>query len=594
MEFNVFGRKINISDEDMQWVRDQDAYMNPWNAEFYLECFFDADDDKEKILEIIKAYTDEELSKVTVEAAKKYITREAEQRGTLFVRNDLLKEWLYRVYDSENFTDRDQTATCDVLKSERTVPFMEFAARPEDIELLFKHYYISFAEETPFDDWMFLEHMPKDPDRCLKSEYIVRSAVRPDEKSYQFWEKENDPGTEPLEHILRFDVMRSKFCRSDRLWIGGTKEKIVIYFYGRDSHGYDKILNLEPRDENDDWDPSVLWSIREEMPRYRYHRENDLFIWESKERRVIFSQPDMLLEECICFFADRDDIGSFNFDILSEAGWISDGKRVEEKNFKLGFSNDRIFDFRDILNRMLYMPASIAGTNTGRSGLFHWTESTRILDAFNYSGNDVFTVTKMEKADGTAARFDIMITDYEDDFNYCSDSIERNCWEDQGFGDSFGLFGLCTADVLQLLKCLDEFIRYAWEKTICEYRQYVMKVDRNSGSLTEWAARPDRLKPDELEWWEIIFRPYHYVYYDEDSNYSVYYDDYAFEIQANVTERMKEAGFMTVKEQANIFHTKNIPNLCFDELKEMLEKITADPWVRENICFIGIKIEPYW
>lgn len=606
MTFEVFGREISVSDEDMQWVRDQDAYMDRYNLEFYLEWFFDAladdDYDHEKILGIIKAYSDEELSEIAVKAARKYITGSVDRRGTLFVRNDLLAAELFRIYDADNFMEKDWSADWDVPDSKRTVPFAEFAATSENIELLLKHYYFSSTESIPFDDWMFWERGPENPDRCWRSEYIVRSAMSPDEQSYRFWEKENEPGAEPLEIILHFDVMRSEFCRRERLWIGGTREVVVIYFYGRDSHGYDIILNLKQRDENDDWDPSVLWQKPEEMPRYHFHREEDLFIWESAERRVIFSEPDIRLDDFIYFIAERDDIHGFAFDMLSENSFVSEGKRMEEKYFNLiGGRNNRIFDLRDFLNRMLYMPARIAGTRT-MSGLYQWVESTRSLDAFEHSGKDVYTVTKMEKEAGTA-RFDIIITEYEDDDNFCGDEEWGSCWNDQGCGDSFGLFGLCGSDVRELLKCLDEFIQYALEKAVLKYRQYVLMVPhRSKEPLVEWDCRLGNRKPEPGEWWEVVFRPHHWGRErDRDGNYETcHYEDRYFDNHTNVwvddmekyvAGRMKEAGFE--EEQANIFNTKNMPGISFDELKVVLESITDDLWVRENICFIGILIKPF-
>ncbi len=602
MTFEVFGREISVSDEDMQWVRDQDAYMNSGWAEDYIKCFLGVEDDKEKIQEVIQKYSDEELSEIAVKAARKYVTERKDQRGTLFVRNDLLADWLMFVYNFDDFVVQERLFSWNMARVRGTVPFAEFAAKPEDIELLLKHYYFSSTESIPFDDWMFLERAPEHPDRCWRSEYLVRSTTHTDEETYQYWKKENEPGAEPLEHILRFDVMRSEFCRTNRLWIGGIKEKVVVYFYGRDSHGYDMILYLKPRNENDDWDPSVLWQKPEEMPRYHFHREEDLFIWESAERRVIFSEPDIRLDDFIYFIAEKDDIYGFAFDMLSENSFVSEGKRMEEKYFNfIGGCNNRIFDLRDFLNRMLYMPARIAGTRT-MSGLYQWVESTRSLDAFEHSGKDVYTVIKMEKEDGNA-RFDIIITEYEGDDNFCGDEEWGSCWNDQGCGDSFGLFGLCRSDVRELLKCLDEFIQYALEKAVLKYCQYVLMVPhRSKEPLVEWDCRLGNRKPEPGEWWEVVFRPHHWGRKrDRDGNYETcHYEDRYFDNHTNVrvddmekyvAERMKEAGFE--EEQANIFNTKNMSGISFDELKAVLERITDDSWVHENICFIGILIRPF-
>ena len=586
----VFEREIMIPDEDINWLLDNDqrAFLeNDDIFEWYLEQFLrenmevkDEREFQENIINEMNKYADAELAENIIRTWKKDIEESIASRGPVHIRKDLLAQAL----------SRD-----DVFG---TKPFAPFALNEKELDWLFDDYYI--CHQTIYSCWWIFK-IPEENDRCGLAAYYNRKDEYCggfDDEFYYNWTEEEEIGREPLEDILRLDVMKSEFCAKDRLWIGGSKEEVIIYFYGRDSHEHDTKLVLKRRSNaEDNWDPSSLWTKMDEKARYHYHRDGDDFILECKERRMVFSNPRIECDDDDYYFMQSMEEGDFYYDLRFESKLLEGEEWQEKKKFEyIGDYHRRFLDFRTFLKYMLYVPARISG-NVSTYGededeIFQWTESTRSLDCLKgrSAANDVYEITKREKTDGTT-RFDIVFSEYNGDGDYGryeEDYDMWQCWYEQGAGESYGVFGLCLSDMLELLKCIDAFIDHAWEEAVEKYQQYVLEPKGTNGEEPRGSGYDfENGDPQPGELWKIVFRVWNSTDFDlpwdkrwEEEN------TFTREWREQIVEKMENAGFSS--ERMNVFVGYDRRGMRFSELKKMLVELTDDPWYRENLSCIGI------
>ncbi|MBR1471606.1 MAG: hypothetical protein IJ600_08200 [Lachnospiraceae bacterium] len=594
-KFKAFGREITVSDEDMQWILDNDSFLNQYRCEYYLGVFFGDEWNKKNTLDKIRDKSDEYLSQAVAETAKKMIREEIEGRGTPFVRKEVLCKALREVYDAWRFTGREagEEAYAGMsLYGRETVPFAEFLHAEEDVERLFQHYYVEHVREERYDDFFRSDRLELE-DRCGLAEFNARRVVEgcwdDDFIHWEDWEEADEPGSKPLEDILRLDVMRSEYCAKKRLWIGGTKETVVIYFYGRDSQEYDKILTLKRRTgAEEDWNPESLWQQPEEPAHYHFHREGDAFFLENEDYRLTFAKPELEPDFVCEGFLDNIEKADFSYHLfVGEKG--NNGEVYDETEYYMwGYEGYTLCGLVWLLRSMLYMPAGIPGTAVN-SQVERWTETTRdyaLVDREDHYG-DIYTVTKWEW-EKTETRFDILFSQRE---SRTEEEFEegRECpesWYEQGGYRSFQICGLRRADVMELLKCLEAFLDFAWKKYTEEGLHQIFRIPFDkSKSMEIYGCAQELMEKKKGKYWKLTFRLWHSQYDD------CFEDDLPWgekeTWQAVVVEKLKERGFLW--DRAGEYINFEKPELSYAEVRELLGQLAEETWVRKYIRSIDLR-----
>ena len=249
-----------------------------------------------------------------------------------------------------------------------------YAPKQDELELLLAHYYVCMWDIVWYDDIFGRseDEEPEDeePDEFRQAEFDRRRVEEP------FWYDEFMEGNwyESRESVdsrgqkKLFDVLQSKLGLKDRLWIGGRKERITIYYYGRDYFQYDLIWSLERKDEADTWNPEYLWSIRTEPATYHFYREEDRFIWEGAGKRLVFENLGIDRKgDGIIWEEDQIEVFSFNLYLERKerslkAGEGENGKWDREREcLYLGCWDNQILKFHSTIRTMLSIPCRIVG-----------------------------------------------------------------------------------------------------------------------------------------------------------------------------------------------------------------------------------------
>ncbi|MBR1854506.1 MAG: hypothetical protein IJ794_15425 [Lachnospiraceae bacterium] len=494
----------------------------------------------------------------------------------IFIRNDLLASELSQLYWNSGFAP--------------------YAPKREELELLLAHYYVRMWDIMWYDECHGMP-LPKEEDRdeFWQADFDRRRTERVfwvDEFMEGIWyESKAEVDSNGQERL--FDILQAKGGLKDRFWIGGRKEHITIYYYGRDYLEYDLIWQLEPKDEADSWNPEDLWKKSVEPASYRFYREEDRFIWEGKDERLIFEDPDLYRWQGGVIWQEHQ-IEHFTFDLRMERMeriWQKENKWCEVKEYlHLGIRDKNIVEFNSLLRTMLSMPCRIAGhrgifDRRGERG-FEWTE--RIIEkTYLEEESSFFEVTKREDAEGRES-YDFLVGETSPD------------WEEpfrRGAVEAVGFYNLNSGDVEELLKCLEAFRAFAYQNYQEEerltfwnsevtYDGYRVLTFRHSGeiALPEKSVEEKILEKDHF--WKIELENI-YDCGEGLSHYLSWHPEYEEQWKEHVVCVLEAEGFLNTANGGFVNFDGEVRKCS--EVDALLLKLFRDPWVRENIINVCIQ-----
>ena len=506
--------------------------------------------------------------------------------------------------------------------------FAPYAPTQDEVELLLSHYYIRMWDVVWYDhifgmsedeepDELSEDEEPEDeePDEFWQAEFDRRRVEEPvwyDEFLEGNWHESKESVDSRGQKKL-FDMLQSKLGLKDRLWIGGRKEDVEIYYYGRDYLQYDLIWKLERKDEADTWNPEYLWSIKTEPAVYHFYREEDRFIWEGVSKRLVFEEPEIDRKgDGIVWEEDLIEVFRFNLYLerkerSRKAGEGETGEWDEKWNREreclyLGCWDYQIMEFRSTIRTMLSMPCRIAGQRWGKG--YQWTDRC-IEREYLHEPSCFYEVTKTESAEEKIT-YDFLLGESLPDIN--EEPLRR------GELDVVGFYNLNSGDMEELLKCLDAFKEFAyqiyqeekrltyWNSEIIYNGSRVLKYEP-IGEIALPGKGVDHKVNDKDKMVEEDF--FMGIEFEIECKYNCDYDwyeglsdilrwnsFYEEEWDEHVTSVLEPAGFLRTEDGEYVNFNGKVRK--YSEADSLLFKLFEDPWVRQNIRYVGIReLYPY-
>mgnify|MGYP002857246795 CR=1 FL=1 len=257
----------------------------------------------------------------------------------------------------------------------------------------------------------------------------------------------------------------------------------------------------------------------------------------------------------------------------------------------LGCWDKNIVKFNSLLRTMLSMPCRIAGhrgifDRRGENG-YQWTE--RIIEKkWMEEASSFYEVTKSEDAEGKES-YDFLVGETYPD--------HREKPRRRGAVDAVGFYNLNSGDVEELLKCLEAFREFAYQKYQEEYRLTFWNSEitydgfrvlkfRHSGEnvLPEKSMKEKVLEKDYF--WKIEFQIIHNC--DEPmSDYLRWNQEYEKQWKEHVVCVMESEGFLNTENGGFVNFNGKVRK--YSEVDALLLKLFQDTWVYENIRNVCIQ-----